>query len=60
MAEEDLTKFLNKIKQLNLIVEIINDNPDKKKELSQCKNHDEVIKLTSLWGFQINKRWGEK
>ena len=31
----------------------------KKKELSDCKNHEEVIILTSKWGFEIGKRWGE-
>ena len=59
MAEKDLVKFLKKIEQLNKISELIKNNPVKKKELSDCKNHEEVICLTSKWGFEIGKRWGE-
>ena len=47
MAEKDLVNFLKKIEQLNKISELIKNNPVKKKELSDCKNHEEVICLTS-------------
>ena len=59
MSERDLTNFLKKIEQLNLIVEEINSNPIKREELSNCTNHDEVISLTTKWGFEIGNRWGE-
>ena len=59
MSDKDLSNFLKKIKQLNQIAALIKDNPSKKLSLSKCKNHDEVIKLTSEWGFDIGKRWGE-
>tara|TARA_B100000579_G_C22822966_1_gene851598 strand:- start:1334 stop:1516 length:183 start_codon:yes stop_codon:yes gene_type:complete len=59
MAEKDLINFLKKIDQLNKLSELINNNSIKKKELSDCKNHEEVIKLTSKWGYEIGKRWGE-
>ena len=59
MAEKDLINFQKKIKQLNKILDLIENNPIKKKELSNCKNHEEVIILTSKWGFEISKRWGE-
>ena len=59
MAEKDLINFLKKIEQLNKISELIKNNPLKKKELLDCKNHEEVINLTSKWGFEISKRWGE-
>ena len=59
MSENDLNKFLKKIDQLNLIVQLIEKNPTKKKLLSKCKSHEEVIKLTTDWGFEIGKRWGE-
>ena len=59
VAEKDLNNFLKKIEQLNKISELIKKNPVKKKELSDCTNHDEVINLTSKWGFEIGKRWGE-
>ena len=59
MAEKDLKKFLKKIEQLNQISKLIKKNPRRKKELSDCENHEEVILLTSKWGFEIGKRWGE-
>ena len=59
MAERDLVNFLKKIEQLNKIFELIKNNPTKKKEFSDCNNHEEVISLTSKWGFEIGKRWGE-
>ena len=59
MPEKDLINFLKKIEQLNKISELIEKNPIKKKELSDCKNHEDVINLTSKWGFEIGKRWGE-
>ena len=59
MSISDLEKFLIKIDQLNLIVELIEKDFSKKEALSSCSTHEEVIKLTSSWGFQINKRWGE-
>ena len=59
MSKKDLNNFLNKIEQLNQIAELIENNPSKKILLSKCKNHEEVIRLTSEWGFDIGKRWGE-
>jgi len=59
MSDIDLIYFLKKIEQLNQIAELIKNNPNKKLSLSKCRNHDEVIKLTSEWGFDIGKRWGE-
>ena len=59
MTKKDLNKFLNKINQLNLLANLIKKDPKKRKTLSKCKSHKDVIKLTKRWGFQINKRWGE-
>ena len=59
MSDKDLSNFLNKIEQLNQIVELINNDPSKKLSLAKCKNHIEVIRLTSQWSFDIGKRWGE-
>ena len=60
MTSDNLNKFLNKIEQLNLIKELIENCPKKKEALKNCKDHEEVIKLTSNWGFDISKRWGEE
>ena len=59
MSISDLEKFLIKIDQLNLIVELIEKDLSKKEALSRCRTHEEVINLTNSWGFQISKRWGE-
>ena len=59
MAEKDLINFLKKIEHLNKISELIEKDPLKRKELSDCINHEDVIRLTSKWGFVIGKRWGE-
>ena len=59
MSNKDLNNFLYKIEQLNQIAELIKNNPQKKSLLSNCNTHEEVIKLTSQWGFEIAKRWGE-
>ena len=59
MSDKDLSNFLKKIEQLNQIAELIKNNPSKKLSLSKCKNHNEVIRLTTEWGFDIGKRWEE-
>ena len=59
MTKENLEKFINKINQLNEILLLIEKSSEKREELSKCSNHDEVIKLTKSWGFEIGKRWGE-
>ena len=59
MTKKDLDKFTNKIDQLNMILLLIEQFPEKKEKLSKCSNHEEVIKLTKSWGFEIDKRWGE-
>ena len=59
MTKKDLEKFINKIDQLNKILLLIEQSTEKKEELCKCSNHEEVIKLTKSWGFEIDKRWGE-
>tara|TARA_B100001121_G_C18137665_1_gene366376 strand:- start:11 stop:193 length:183 start_codon:yes stop_codon:yes gene_type:complete len=59
MSKKDLEKFINKIEQLNEILLLIEESTEKKQALCKCSNHEEVIKLTKSWGFEIGKRWGE-
>ncbi len=59
MSISDLEKFLFKIDQLNLIVELIEKDMSKKEALISCSTHEEVIELTNSWGFRISTRWGE-
>tara|TARA_Y100001978_G_C23349491_1_gene271319 strand:+ start:110 stop:304 length:195 start_codon:yes stop_codon:yes gene_type:complete len=60
MAEKDLTKFLDKIKQLKELETLIKNSSKKKEALTKCSSHEEVIQLTKSWGFDIGKRWGEQ
>ena len=59
MAKKDYEKFLDKIDQLNQLVELINKNPDKYQLIISCKTHDDVVQLAKQWGYEIGKRWGE-
>ena len=59
MSEKDYERFLYKIDQLNKLVELINNSPDKYKLIINCKTHEDLIELTNQWGFEIGKRWGE-
>tara|TARA_Y100001968_G_scaffold205869_1_gene189075 strand:+ start:879 stop:1061 length:183 start_codon:yes stop_codon:yes gene_type:complete len=59
MTKHDFDKFLYKIDQLNLLVEVISKSPEKYKLIINCKTHEEVVELAKNWGFEIGKRWGE-
>ena len=60
MAEEDLRKFIQKVDQLNKMINSLEEFPDRRQQLADCSNHYEVVKLAKSWGFLIGKRWGEK
>tara|TARA_Y100001968_G_C19244580_1_gene661204 strand:+ start:706 stop:888 length:183 start_codon:yes stop_codon:yes gene_type:complete len=59
MSKKDFEKFLYKIDQLNKLVELINESPEKYKLFINCKTHQEVVELANDWGYKIGKRWGE-
>ena len=59
MSKKDYERFLCKIDQLNRLVELINNSPDKYKLFINCKTHDDVVELSKKWGYDIGKRWGE-
>tara|TARA_Y100001968_G_C18762584_1_gene438420 strand:+ start:101 stop:280 length:180 start_codon:yes stop_codon:yes gene_type:complete len=59
MTKKDYERFLNKIDQLNRLVELINDSPERYRLFIKCKTHHEVVELAYKWGFEIGKRWGE-
>ena len=59
MTKHDFDKFLYKIDQLNLLVEVISKSPEKYKLIINCKTHDDVVSLAKQWGYEIGKRWGE-
>ena len=59
MAKEDYERFLYKIDQLNQLVELIENSPEKYQLIINCKTHDDVVELAKQWGYEIGKRWGE-
>ena len=59
MSKNDLENFLEKVSQLNKLVESLEEVPGRKELLSACNNHDEVVSLTKSWGYEIGRRWGE-
>ena len=59
MTEKDYEGFLYKVDQLNQLIELLNDSPEKHKLFINCKNHEEVVELAREWGYEIGKRWGE-
>ena len=59
MTKNDYKKFLYKIDQLNKLVQLINESPDKYQLIISCKTHEDVVELAKQWGYEIGKRWGE-
>ena len=59
MSAKELDRFLEKVKELNALVESLERLPNRKKLLSDCKNHDQVVELAESWGYKIGRRWGE-
>tara|TARA_B100000945_G_scaffold38530_1_gene25904 strand:+ start:186 stop:368 length:183 start_codon:yes stop_codon:yes gene_type:complete len=59
MAKKDYEKFLYKIDQLNKLIELIDNSPDKYQLIINCKTHNDVVELAKKWGYEIGKRWGD-
>lgn len=59
MAEADLQRFLDKVRQLNSFVALSERQPELRAALSACGTHAEVVELARSCGFEIGRRWGE-
>ena len=59
MSKKDYDKFINKVDQLNKLIELINRTPEKYKLFISCETHEEVVELAKKWGYKIGQRWGE-
>ena len=59
MTKKDYEIFLNKIKDLNNLITLLNDSPEKYQLFIKCKTHQDVVILAKKWGFDIGRRWGE-
>ena len=60
MAEEDLRKFIQKVDQLNKMINSLEEFPDRRQQLADCSTHHQVVELAKPWGFVIGRRWGGK
>ena len=59
MAQKDLLRFLEKVAQLQQLVQSLEINPERRDELASCSNHNQVVNLARRWGYDIGRRWGE-
>ena len=59
MAEQDLYRFLDKVQQLQKMIQSLETVPGRRQLLAACEDHNQVVKLARSWGFEIGRRWGE-
>ena len=59
MAEEDLQRFLLKVQQLNALVSSLDAEPERRRQLAACSDHNAVVQLAHSWGYNIGRRWGD-
>ena len=59
MTEQDLSRFLHKVNQLQQLVQSLEDDEQRRQSLAACTNHNQVVALARRWGFEIARRWGE-
>lgn len=59
MAERDLLRFLEKVTQLQALAAEIDSDSIRRSELASCTDHNQVVELTRVWGYDIGRRWGE-
>ena len=60
MSKNDYEGFLYKVNQLNKLIDLIDNSPEKYKLFTNCETHEEIVELANKWGYKIGKRWGEK
>jgi cupin 2 domain-containing protein len=59
MADDDLHRFLDKVRQLQDFVSLSQAQPELRQNLRDCSSHHQVVALAALHGFSIGRRWGE-
>ena len=59
MSEQHYQQFLFKVRQLNAFVALVESDAKLRRELVDCSEHDEVVRLASRLGFEIGRRWGQ-
>lgn len=59
MAESDLQRFINKVRQLQALVDSLDSVPGRRQQLAACQQHNQVVQLAESWGYDIGRRWGD-
>ena len=59
MAEQDLLLFLDKVAQLQKLINSVETDQERRQSLARCSDHNQVVALARSWGFEIGRRWGE-
>ena len=60
VAEVDLQRFLQKVQQLNALVASLEQDPARRAAFAACSDHNQVVQLARVWGYEIGRRWGEQ
>ena len=53
MAQKDLIRFLDKVVQLQQLVESLESRPERRAQLASCSSHNQVVELAHQWGYEI-------
>jgi len=59
MAEKDLKRFIEKVENLQKMVDSLRKVPGRRELLTACEDHNQVVRLARSWGYEIGRRWGE-
>lgn len=59
LAQADLNRFFDKVGQLNALVALLEQQPERRQRFAACTDHNQVVQLARAWGFEIGHRWGE-
>ena len=60
MSEKDLKQFIEKVENLNSLINSLKKDPTRRSQLAACSKHKQVVELAKSWGFEIGRRWGEE
>ena len=53
MSERDLQRFLDKVSQLQSLVQSLEADDQRRRALADCSDHNAVVALAQSWGFEI-------
>ncbi len=59
MSHKELQKFIEKVDQLNQLVNSLKKIPERREQIINCSTHEEVVAMAKGWGYEIGRRWGD-